>query len=195
MKFRGMVFALTLAVAICFAASAAKADQTDAVTMLFQSGATFSGTVTFADDYSSITGVDGNLTGYQYGTPDYLGGPICDAISWVYGPLTNFANDPGNFSNYLMDGTPTTTFFVSILFTYDYSGGFPVFAATDSSFFFSGTTPVNGVNVDTFVGPEDPMVSGTIVPTPEPSSLLLLAAGLASLLGAASKKRLARAAH
>jgi hypothetical protein len=194
MKLRGMVFALTLAVAICFAASAAKADQNDAVSMLFQSNATFSGTVTFADDYSSITGVNGILTGYQYGTTGYLGSGS-DPISWVYSPVTNFAADPGNFSNYLMDGTPTSTFFNVILFSYNYSGGFPVFAATDSAFFFSGTTPVNGINPDTFLGSADPIVSGTILPTPEPSSLLLLGAGLASLLGAASKKRLARAAH
>jgi hypothetical protein len=186
-----MVFALTLAVAICLAASAAKADQTDAVTMLFQSGATFSGTVTFANDYSYMTGVSGILTGYQYGTSGYLG-TGCDPISWVYSPVTNYANDPGNFSNYLMDGTPTTTFYNVIQFTYNYSGGFPIFAATDSNFFYS---PANGVNPDTFLGPADPMVSSTIAPTPEPSSLLLLGAGLASLLGAASKKRHSQLAH
>lgn len=68
----------------------------------------------------------------------------------------------------------------------------------DPSFAADGNgNSVQYVGVDHFGSPvtvSDPMVSGCIS-TPEPSSLLLLGAGLATLLGAASKKRRASAAH
>jgi hypothetical protein len=195
MSLKRIFFVLALVVVIGFVPSQARADQTDSVTMTFASGASFNGTVTFSSVDNTLTGVNGVLSGYLDGAVGPGAGS--DPITWVYAPGLNLASDP-NFSNFLMDTASLTSFFFLnwIEFTYTFTGGVPSFA--DPSFAPDGMgNSVQYVGVDNFGGQvnvSDPMVSGTIS-TPEPSSLFLLGAGLATLLGAGAKKRRASAAH
>lgn len=191
MSLKRIFLVLALVAAIGFVASQAKADQTDSVTMTFGSGASFKGTVTFSSVDNTLTEVNGMLSGYLDGTVGPGAGS--DPISWVYAPGFNYSADP-NFSNFLMDTASLTSsaLFNWIEFTYSFTGGVPSFA--DPSFAPDGMG--NSVQYVDSLGNtvSDPMVSGT-VSTPEPSSLFLLGAGLATLLGAASKKRRASAPH
>jgi hypothetical protein len=80
----------------------------------FQSGATFSGELTFTADWSSLTAVNGLLSGGGYGS---------DPISWIWEPGVNFAAaygyGPYYGGNFLMDGSSLSyTYFVTI--TWDY---------------------------------------------------------------------------
>lgn len=191
MSLKRIFLVLALVAAIGFVASQAKADQTDSVTMTFGSGASFKGTVTFSSVDNTLTEVNGMLSGYLDGTVGPGAGS--DPISWVYAPGFNYSADP-NFSNFLMDTATLTSsaLFNWIEFTYSFTGGVPSFA--DPSFAPDGMG--NSVQYVDSLGNtvSDPMVSGTFS-TPEPSSLFLLGAGLATLLGAASKKRRASAPH
>ena len=122
-SFRNLAI-VALAVAGLAAAPSAKADPTETLNMTFLSGATFSGTVTFAPDYSYPEAVNGTLYGYQYGTEGYVSGDS-DAIDWVYDEY-NYATPatPGEIEgNYLMDGPPDdyNDYYYSIDFTYDYT--------------------------------------------------------------------------
>jgi hypothetical protein len=195
MSLKRIFFVLALVIAIGFVGSQAKADQTDSVTMTFASGASFNGTVTFSSVDNTLTGVNGVLSGYLDGTVGPGAGS--DPITGVFAPGFNYSTDP-NFSNFLMDAASLTSsaLFNWIEFTYTFNGGVPSFA--DPSFAPDGNgNSVQYFGVDNSGSPatvSDPMVSGTIS-TPEPSSLLLLGAGLATLLGAASKKRRSSAAH
>jgi hypothetical protein len=58
-----------------FISGGANASVVEEVNMTFASGATFSGDVTFANDFSSYTAVTGTLSGGPYGV---------DSINWVW---------------------------------------------------------------------------------------------------------------
>src|SRR3979411_29482 len=114
------VFAVA-AVLIATACSA-NASVIETVNMTFQSGAIFIGSVTFADDFSSVTGVNGVLTGYQVDNPDY-GPTFSDNINAIDSTLA-YSPGPGTFVAYLVDqslvSSPPYSHFIG--FTYDYSG-------------------------------------------------------------------------
>lgn len=147
----------------------AHADTIRSLNMTFQSGATFSGTVTFVDDYSSVLDVTGTLTGYNFGTNGYTGSGS-DAINWVWANGTNFSTGAFNYSTFLMDGpgsgyTSTGGYSNWIQLAYNYS------AQPTLSF----TSGVSSGNTDNFVDYEDPMVSGSfgqVSQVPEPGSVL-----------------------
>jgi hypothetical protein len=166
------------------AVPAAKADNTDEVTLNFASGATFTGNVDFSSDYSSITGVNGILTGYENGITGYTGIGI-DSINWVWGLCGNCSGLSGDqFGNFLMDGMPFGNGFGEysnvIAFTYDY---------TNAPALVLDTAGDIGVEVDY----DDPLVNGSITPTPEPSTMLLLGSGLLGLAAFVRRKSLQRA--
>ena len=132
----------------------------------FESGATFNGLVTFTDNYSNVTAVDGWLVGGSYGN---------DHLTWIWDPSANWASSfgPSYGGNFLMDGTNDTDYNYWVTFTWDFSGA-PnlVFASPGGVLSDRGG---NNVNYN------DAMVSGSISAVPEPASFVLLLGGLACI--------------
>jgi hypothetical protein len=157
------------ALALALAPAVAHADVTLLVDMHFQSGATFTGDVSFANDYSSVTGVTGTLSGGGYGT---------DTISWVWELGSNYSSGANNFSTWLMDGTGYSDYSHFIQFAYNYSG------APHLTF----TSGVSADGTDNYINYGDPMISGTIG-APEPATWALMGLGFAALGFAGARSR------
>ena len=173
MKIATAIFGAGLALSL---ASQAHASITLNVSETFQSGATFTGTVTAADGFTSITGVDGTLTDYNYGTSGYTG-TGSDPIDWIWDPGANFdTNSATTFGTFLMDGPVDDyiDYYNFITFDIDYTNpnhivfdiGSNIFSETDG-----------GNNVSTV----DPLVSGTISAVPEPATWAMMLLGFAGL--------------
>lgn len=136
----------------------------------FLSGAQFNGTVTFLDDFSNVSGVDGSLTGGIYGN---------DHIDWIWDPTNNFASSfgPQFGGNFLMDGTScgamcgSYTYFIT--FTWDSTNAPNLVISTPATDILSALGG-NNINYD------DPMVDG-MINAPELASLALLGSALAAL--------------
>lgn len=158
-KFIIALFALATSIA-------AEASVVRNVEMNFQSGANFSGDVTFADDFSSVLGVDGVLTGYQGNTTGYVGSGST-TINWIWANGLDFAAGANVYGTFLMDnGTTFGNYANWIAFTYDFSD--------INNLVFSGDVYGNMIDY------QDPMVDGNIGGTsvPEPTPLFLLGLGL-----------------
>jgi hypothetical protein len=149
-------------------AGAAQAAVDRNVTMSFESGGKFSGVITFADDFSSFSGVNGTLTG---GTNGYS-----SPMNWVL-DVDSWSTGPSNYSGFLTDGSEgkATNF---ILFAYNYSD------VTQLSFTVAATT----YGTDNYVNCDDKFTGGTIAAVPEPETYAMLLAGL-GLMGAIAKRR------
>lgn len=150
------------------AAPSAKADIIEQVNMTFQSGATFSGDVSFANDFSSFDAVTGTLTGGPYGT---------DSINWVWSG-NNFSTGADNFSNWLMDGS-NVGYTYYIQFAYNY--------ADAPTLNFTSGVSYNGD--DNYINYSDPLVSGNISSVPEPASMALLGVGMIGTAVMARRRR------
>lgn len=171
MTFRYLLAAVIISMGLApFPADAAQIYLAD---MQFESGASFSGNLTFSDDLSQLTGVSGSLKGYDFS----LNGPSSgssDAISWIWEPGYNFADSPSTFGTYLMDGS-ASGFNNFIALTYGFAG------APNLQFVTSGIgNAVNGT---------DYMVSGNISPVPLPAALPLFGTAIVGLVGAGARKR------
>jgi len=163
----------------------AHADKLRTLTMTFQSGAQFDGTVSFTDDYSALTGVSGTLSKYSFST-GYTGSDSdSDSFNWVWAFGTNYASGTGNYADWLMDG-PGSGYnsygspFSYILLAYNYSN-----APTLS--FTTGATSYG----DNYINYNDPMVSGSFGPeaVPEPTSWALMLGGFGAIGGALRSRR------
>jgi hypothetical protein len=173
---RFSVFIVSIAFVWGICSTPANASVVESVVMNFESGAHFTGAVTFTDDFSSDTAVNGVLSGYTPTSTGYVG-TGSDPITTVLIPATNYASGgPNIFGNWLADGDLTTVQH-AILFTYDYTNA-PTLVFADASAGFLGV----GNSIDY----QDPIISGSISPinvaaVPEPSSWLLLLLGLAGV--------------
>jgi hypothetical protein len=181
---------LAVAAAGLVAATPAKADPLTDVDLTFASGATFAGIVTFATDDAAgdVTGtggavyveaVSGTLKGYTDTSQTYVGGSATDVIDGLAdGGGRIFDSVPDEFSVLLTDADETN----SIFFTYNYSNAPDLILAPGDD--FGVGVNYSGVGYET----ADPLVSGSITATPEPSSLLLLASGFVGLAGLLYRK-------
>jgi len=153
--------ALALAMA-SLAPVLANAGVVENVDMTFQSGATFVGSVTFADDFSAATNVSGTLSGGSYGS---------EAIDWVWAPSANFSSGTDNYSNFLMSGSPQGwANFIQIAVNY----------SDPAQLVFTSGKSYDGT--DNYIDYSDRMVSGSISSAvPETSSALMTAFGAAAL--------------
>jgi hypothetical protein len=146
----------------------------------FASGAEFIGQILFADDFSSVIGVNGVLSGYQDGIHGFTGAGST-LINWVWLGGFDINPSPTQVATFLMNGSETPMDFSNwISFAYDISALPNIILAPGGSGF--GFT----INVDY----DDPMVSGSLSTIPLPPSILLLFGGLAGMavLGRSRKK-------
>lgn len=174
MKIKHLAAGTAFLVAATLSAGA-YASQTKNVSMTFESGGVFSGVVTFADDFSSYSAVNGTLTG---GTNGYN-----SAITWVWSLGSNYSSGTNNFSSFLMDGSEAGGWSNFIQFAYNYSSA-PV---------LSFTSGVSSGGFDNYVNYIDPMVRGSIAAVPEPETYAMLLAGL-GLMGVVARRRKAKQA-
>lgn len=179
-----MSFAIAAIAALAAAAgTGAQAQVTRGLNMTFASGATFNGTVTFANDYSSVLDVTGTLHGY---TTFGFDGVSDDTIDWVWASGANFSSGSGNYSTFLMDGPGSG---------YNSFGGYSNwiqlaynYSSAPTLLFTSGVS-VNGT--DNFVDYSDPMVGGSFSDNgavPEPASWAMMLGGF-GLVGGAMRSR------
>lgn len=146
----------------------------------FASGAEFLGQISFADDFSSVVGVNGVLSGYQDDVHGYTG-VGSTLISWLWLGGADYNPSPTQVATFLMNGTAVPMIFSNwISFAYDLSTAPNITLAPGGPEF--GFT----INVDY----NDPMVTGSLSVIPLPPSILLLLGGLAGMaaLGRARKK-------
>jgi hypothetical protein len=161
----------------------AKADNVDNVYLTFASGATFTGTVDFSNDYSQVNGVNGILTGYQPGITGYQGSGS-DPINWVWTPIDNYvsAGHGDVYANWLLDGPQPSGWSNFIGFEYDYTNA-PTLTTANFPLIDSSLFEID--DSDTLTGGSINFAYST---TPEPGTMLLLGSGMVGLAGMLRRK-------
>jgi hypothetical protein len=139
----------------------------------FRSGAEFTGQILFSDDYSTVVGVNGTLTGYQDGIFGYTG-VGSTLINWIWANGADFNPAANQMATFLMNGVAGSNYSNWISFAYDLSNVPDIVLAAGGL----GYGFVINVNY------RDPLVSGALSGVPEvavPPSLLLMLSGLAGI--------------
>jgi PEP-CTERM motif len=170
---------LTLAAltAAAITAGVARADVVDNLTLSYQSGATFVGTLVLSNDFSSVNSLTGTLFGYDSNSSGFLGGSYTDPLS-VLSPVnlgTGYGLGPNVFFTQLGD----TNLYNWIDFGYSYDSSGITLSPGGSEYLGFGQP--NGYNNADYA---DPLLSGTVTSVPEPGTLALLALGLIGLAAA-----------
>jgi hypothetical protein len=162
--------------------ASARASVVEAVNMTFQSGATFSGLMTFADDFSSISAVTGTLFGYSSTFGAYYQPGTSTNISWLFNHGTNQSSAPSTFSEYLLDGQDkgsNSWHSNTLYFEYDYSNPSALVATSNSYVYNTSNSPTN----------HDNLVSATISAVPEPSTWAMMILGFVGVAFVAYRRR------
>lgn len=141
----------------------------------FQSGATFTGQLTFSDSYDTLIAVTGVLTGSSFG-------PSPDPITWAwykYNGQNSYSLGSGIYADFLMDGTPSSDDFEQFIEIdwRDAGGGNLVLDSTAGSaaWYDYGVTIANAIN---YTDPMTDYAFSNVGTVPEPSTFLLVGAGL-----------------
>lgn len=167
---KGLIGALAIGAMMLGFSQNANALVVKAADFTFESGAQFTGQISFLDDLSAVASVAGTLTGYQEGINGYtgIGSTIID---WVWFGGLDFNPSPTQVATFLMDGVDINQYSNWISFAYDLS------AAPDLLLAPGGTGFGFAINVDY----NDVMVEGSLSSVPIPPSMLLLLSGLAGI--------------
>ena len=136
----------------------------------FESGAEFTGQISFLDDLSAVASVTGTLTGYQEGITGYTG-VGSTIIDWVWFGGLDFNPLPTQVATFLMDGVDLSQYSNWISFAYDLSAAPALLLAP------GGTGFGFAINVDY----SDPMTEGSLSSVPIPPAMVLLLSGIAGI--------------
>ena len=163
---RHLISVLVIVLSLVLYSGSASAILTEQVNAIFQSGATFTGLLTFTDGYNAVTAVDGTLAGGSLDVSPY-------AINWVwFGVPTSVG--PGVNADFLMGpayNNGTQQHYIEL--DWDINKTTLVLDNT-YSFYGQGYLPNAIDNLDQIVSYQATRV-------PEPMALLLFAPGLAGL--------------
>ena len=146
------------------------------LTETFASGATFTGVLTFSDNYDQFQGVNGTLTGGGHGTITF------DWAWWLGTGQPSIAQDddgnPATYEDWMMDGSPPDDWANIIGLSWSAPGGkFQLALVPDTDVYHAG--------FDAF----DPVVSYSVSGVPEADSVAMMLAGLAALGVLARRQR------
>jgi hypothetical protein len=146
----------------------------------FASSATFNGTLTFSDNFDTLKGVSGMLTGGPYGPWE---------IGWTYRlgmglPATaqTFDSNPNTYEDWLMEGVIVghASFYIGISWYFaDGNQNFKLALSPDTDVLYAG---IGSQAVS------DPAVSYQVGAIPEPETYAMMLAGL-GLLGFMARRR------
>jgi hypothetical protein len=154
-----------IALALVLYGTGASATITNQLDATFQSGATFSGLVTFSNSFDSIVAVDGTLTGASSGPSPY-------AIDWVWFGIP-ISVGPGVNADFIGGDTFNGT--SQNIIELDWN---TTTRTLDNTYSFYGAPYLpNAINFT------DQIVSYQMTRVPEPSTLLLVCGSLVGLAG------------
>lgn len=168
---------LAMLMAAALQASSAYASVIVHLDETFESGASFSGYLTFNDDSTNLLAVNGVLSGGDYGTDNI--------ISWVYNHGSSANPETGIYSDFLMyesdsklmyESTPNFSHWIGISWASSMPGQLELINPDNSSYW-------NQIDYT------DMMKSYTVTNAiPVPAAAWLLGSGLLGLMGVARRK-------